>query len=106
MPQGARKLGEKFRIVGMTNYQSIINRNQVIVNLADLQEITFRKGAVTFFAVKLTSIPAIGRYVAVQPTLSLIAPRRLRPSRSASSARSIRLGWRRAQVLLLRSNAP
>lgn len=46
-------LGEKFRIVGITNYASIINRNAVIVGLADLQEITFRTGAVTFISVKL-----------------------------------------------------
>ena len=46
-------LGEKFRIVGLTDYHSIINRNQVIVNLADLQELTFRTGAVTFLAIKL-----------------------------------------------------
>jgi putative ABC transport system permease protein len=46
-------LGEKFRIVGITNYTSIINRNAVVVELADLQEITFRTGAVTFISVKL-----------------------------------------------------
>ena len=46
-------LGEKFRIVGLTDYHSIINRNQVIVNLADLQELTFRTGAVTFLSIKL-----------------------------------------------------
>jgi len=46
-------LGEKFHIVGVTNYSSIINRNAVIVELADLQEVTFRSGAVTFISVKL-----------------------------------------------------
>jgi len=46
-------LGEKFRIVGLTDYQSIINRNQVIVKLADLQELTFRPGAVTFLSIRL-----------------------------------------------------
>jgi putative ABC transport system permease protein len=46
-------LGEKFRIVGLTDFQSIINRNQVIVKLADLQELTFRTGAVTFLSIKL-----------------------------------------------------
>jgi putative ABC transport system permease protein len=46
-------LGEKFRIVGLTDYHSIINRNQVIVNLADLQDLTFRAGAVTFLSIKL-----------------------------------------------------
>ena len=46
-------LGDKFRIVGLTDYHSIINRNQVIVNLADLQELSFRAGAVTFLSIKL-----------------------------------------------------
>lgn len=46
-------LGEKFRIIGLTNYTSIINRNAVIVELADLQEITFRSGAVTYISVRL-----------------------------------------------------
>ena len=46
-------LGEKFRVIGISNYTSIINRNAVVVELADLQEITFRTGAVTFIAVKL-----------------------------------------------------
>jgi putative ABC transport system permease protein len=46
-------LGDKFRVVGITDYASIINRNAVIVGLADLQEITFRTGAVTFISIKL-----------------------------------------------------
>ena len=46
-------LGEKFRVIGISNYASIINRNAVVVELADLQEITFRTGAVTFISVKL-----------------------------------------------------
>jgi putative ABC transport system permease protein len=46
-------LGEKFRIIGITDYGSIINRNAVIVELVDLQEVTFRTGAVTFISVKL-----------------------------------------------------
>ena len=46
-------LGEKFKIVGLTDFHSIINRNQVIVKLADLQELTFRTGAVTFLSIKL-----------------------------------------------------
>jgi putative ABC transport system permease protein len=46
-------LDEKFHIIGITNYGSIINRNAVIVELADLQELTFRTGAVTFISVRL-----------------------------------------------------
>jgi putative ABC transport system permease protein len=46
-------LGETFRIVGLTDYHSIINRNQVIVKLADLQELAFRTDAVTFLSIKL-----------------------------------------------------
>lgn len=46
-------LGEQFQIVGITRFNSIINRNVVVVPLADLQEVTFRSGAVTFLSVKL-----------------------------------------------------
>jgi len=46
-------LDERFQIVGITAYASIINRNEVIVPLADLQEISFRPGAVTFLSIKL-----------------------------------------------------
>jgi putative ABC transport system permease protein len=46
-------LDEWFQIVGITAYTSIINRNEVIVPLADLQEISFRPGAVTFLSIKL-----------------------------------------------------
>lgn len=45
--------GEQFQIVGITRFSSIINRNAVFVPLADLQEITFRFGVVTFFYAKL-----------------------------------------------------
>jgi len=46
-------LGEQFQIVGITRFNSIINRNVVVVPLADLQELTFRPDAVTFLSVKL-----------------------------------------------------
>ena len=46
-------IGEKFRIIGITNYSSIINRNAVLLELADLQEVTFRTGAVTYISVRL-----------------------------------------------------
>ena len=46
-------IGEQFRIIGITRFSSIINRNAVFVPLADLQNITFRSGVVTFFYVKL-----------------------------------------------------
>jgi putative ABC transport system permease protein len=46
-------LGEQFKIVGITRFNSIINRNVVVVPLADLQELTFRPGVVTFLSVKL-----------------------------------------------------
>jgi putative ABC transport system permease protein len=46
-------LGEKFKIVGLTDYHSIINRNEVIVSLDDLQQLTFRPNAVTFMSIKL-----------------------------------------------------
>ncbi|MCP3969638.1 MAG: hypothetical protein GY717_04850 [Rhodobacteraceae bacterium] len=46
-------LGERFRIASLTDYHSVINRNQVIVKLADLQELTFRDGALTFLSIRL-----------------------------------------------------
>ena len=46
-------LGEQFRIVGVTKYASIVNRGTVIVPLADLQEVTYRKGQVSMFHVDL-----------------------------------------------------
>ena len=41
------------RSSGITRFNSIINRNMVVVPLADLQELTFRPGVVTFLSVKL-----------------------------------------------------
>ena len=46
-------LGEQFQIVGITRFNSIINRNVVNVPLADMQELTFRPDVVTFLSVKL-----------------------------------------------------
>ena len=46
-------VGEQFRIIGITRFSAIINRNAVLVPLADLQDVTFRLGVVTFFFVKL-----------------------------------------------------
>ena len=48
-------LGDKFHLVGITNYTSVINRNAVIVGLSDLQQATFRTGSVTFIAVRLAN---------------------------------------------------
>jgi putative ABC transport system permease protein len=46
-------LGEPFQIVGITRFKSIINRNEVVVPLSDLQDVTFRPGAVTYLSVRL-----------------------------------------------------
>jgi putative ABC transport system permease protein len=46
-------LGEQFRVIGITRYASIINRNAVLVPLADLQEAMFRSGVVTFLYARL-----------------------------------------------------
>ena len=48
-------IGEPFKIIGITNFTSIINRNSVVVPLSDLQDITFRPGVVTFFHAKLAN---------------------------------------------------
>jgi putative ABC transport system permease protein len=46
-------LGERFRIVGITKYASVMNRSLVIVPLLDLQEATYRNGQVTLFEVSV-----------------------------------------------------
>ena len=44
-------LGDKFRIVGIANYTSIVNRGMVIVPLPDLQEATYRLSQVSMIHV-------------------------------------------------------
>ena len=44
---------ESFTVVGVTNYQSAINRAMIFMLLPDLQEIAFRTEQVTLFQVKL-----------------------------------------------------
>ncbi len=44
-------LGVQFRVVGITHYQSAVNRGLVIAPLADLQEVSYRAGQVTLFHV-------------------------------------------------------
>jgi putative ABC transport system permease protein len=46
-------LGEKFRVIGITNYSAMVNRGTMIVPLADLQEATYRRGQVSMFYVGL-----------------------------------------------------
>lgn len=46
-------LGEQFNIVGITRFNSVINRNIVVVPLADLQDLTFRPNVLTFISIKL-----------------------------------------------------
>jgi putative ABC transport system permease protein len=46
-------MGEKFRIVGITKYASVVNRGMVVMPLADLQEVSYRNGQVTMFLVGL-----------------------------------------------------
>jgi putative ABC transport system permease protein len=44
-------LGVIFKVVGITNYGSVVNRSLVIMPLGDLQEATYRSGQVTIFHV-------------------------------------------------------
>lgn len=56
--------GEKFRIIGITKYQSLVNRGLVIVPLPDLQELTFRERQITAFHIGIargTGTPEIER---------------------------------------------
>jgi putative ABC transport system permease protein len=46
-------IGEPFHIVGVTRFKSVIDRNEVVVPLSDLQEVTFRPGAVTYLSLRL-----------------------------------------------------
>lgn len=46
-------MGERLQVIGITRYNSVINRNSVVLPLADLQEIMFRPGVVTLFHVQL-----------------------------------------------------
>jgi putative ABC transport system permease protein len=46
-------LGEKFRVIGVTQYTAIVNRGTVIVPLPDLQDATLRHGQVSMFYVNL-----------------------------------------------------
>jgi putative ABC transport system permease protein len=48
-------LGVSFKVIGITNYASVVNRSLVIMPLADLQEATYRKGQVTIFHVTVQS---------------------------------------------------
>jgi putative ABC transport system permease protein len=42
-------LGEKFRVIGITKYDAMVNRGTVIVPLPDLQDATFRRSQVSMF---------------------------------------------------------
>lgn len=46
--------GEKFRVIGVTKYTSVVNRGTVIVPLADLQEATYRNRQVSLVHVNFT----------------------------------------------------
>lgn len=46
-------LDETFTVIGVTKYQSIVNRGLVVMPIADLQDATFRPGEVTMFHVRL-----------------------------------------------------
>lgn len=46
-------MDQRFQVIGITRYTSIITRNSVVVPLSDLQELTFRSGVVTYFHVRL-----------------------------------------------------
>src|SRR5262252_3952372 len=46
-------LGEKFRVVGIANYTSVVNRGLALVLLADVQEASYRRGQVTMIHVSL-----------------------------------------------------
>lgn len=44
-------LGEKFRVIGIANYTSVVNRGIVIVPLPDLQEVTYRQRQISMIHV-------------------------------------------------------
>jgi len=46
-------MDENFQIIGVSRYTSLISRNAILVPLADLQDLSFRTGLVTFFYVRV-----------------------------------------------------
>ena len=44
---------EKFRVVGIADFKSVLNQNIVLVHLSDLQTLLSRPGLVTFFEMRL-----------------------------------------------------
>jgi len=63
-----------FTIIGVTNYQSALNRSMIYMPLRDLQEITFREKQVTLFEIKLVANLPAGRLEAIKNEVARLGP--------------------------------
>lgn len=61
-----------FTVVGISKYQSSINRSMVYMVLSDLQEIAFRQKQVTMFQIKLQGRPTSARIDAIKAQIAKI----------------------------------
>jgi putative ABC transport system permease protein len=65
-------LDQYFTVVGITNYQSAINRSMIYMLLPDLQEISFRQKQVTIFQIKLGAKPTSANIDAIKAEVARI----------------------------------
>lgn len=73
-------LDERFRVVGIANYQSAVNRSMIFVPLRDLQEIAFRQGQVTLLDVKLSSSLTAAQIESIKTEIEQAGPLLVTPT--------------------------
>lgn len=64
--------GEKFRVIGIAKYASVINRGIVMVPLSDLQEVTYRQRQISMIHVNYARNLAIGDTVRIKEAIELL----------------------------------
>jgi putative ABC transport system permease protein len=65
-------LGEKIRVIGIANYTTAVNRAQILVPLADLQEAAFRPGQVSMIHVNLDRGPPAAELAKVRADIEAL----------------------------------
>src|SRR5271165_6224088 len=63
-------LDARFKVVGIANYQSALNRSMIYMSLPELQEIAFRQKQVTMFEIKLQPALATAEIQAIKAKVS------------------------------------
>ncbi len=63
-------LDARFKVVGIANYQSALNRSMIYMTLPELQEIAFRQKQVTMFEMKLQPALATAEIQAIKSKVS------------------------------------